>query len=446
MGFIGSLEGLERFVRGRERQILWGLLICGFVLRLVFFLYKYDAIDIGENEKIARALVLKGAYADAFQPNSGPTAHTGPLAPLVVAAAYWLFGVGTQASVTAIAALAIAAEMATLVYVERTAALLRIGVVTRLCATAFIALAPIQLRLEAFEMIAWENPYATLALAAVLYATVRLDKADRPRLGPALALAAVAGLLAVLSPSAGLAAAAMLGLLLLRRYPPLSWPVVVAATIAAFLAISVPWGLRNERVLGSFILTRSSMGISMAISHYEGVLDEKDPRVANVKRFAAIHPHDIHGFGYRKMVEAGGEVAYNRELLAQARQWARLHPSEALRVRVNNVLHFYFPSAWMWDRWASNSPTLRGHLFAFLTAVLTGLALSYLAFNLWRRRWNWLYPATMIIVPVLPYIFAFPLLRYRYVISSLLLFLGVTAIVTLARHVLPSKERLELAT
>jgi hypothetical protein len=55
----------------------------------------------------------------------------------------------------------------------------------------------------------------------------------------------------------------------------------------------------------------------------------------------------------------------------------------------------------------------------------TLLAFLCIAWRLWQRQWRYLYVLGAVVLPALPYVLAQPILRYRYVVAALLIYLAV---------------------
>jgi hypothetical protein len=295
------------------------------------------------------------------------------------------------------------------------------------------ALAPIQLQMESAELPFWEAGYATLVLAVMVYRIIKLDGAVSVKLFPLLAMGAAVALLEILNPAAGLSAAGALGLLLLRRTGWAYRLLVPVATLAFFLLATTPWQIRNQEVMGAPIRLRTSMGYSLAISYYDGAVNPSSLRDANVSRFNAIHPHSLSGPGLRKLKEAGGEVAYSRQLGDEAKRWIRDHPRKAAIIAIRNLKNFYFPPAWFWDRWSDAPIRAISVIRSWMLGTISMLAFGALLALLWKGQARFLYLAVVIAAASAPYVAAFPLLRYRYPISTMLMFLAVTGAAMLLR-------------
>jgi len=407
-----------------ERRLIFVILLTGFALRLAAGLHYTHLVPLPvENQLVAASLAQHHGYADAFRPGSGPTAHTGPLAPLPLAAIYALFGAGTPLAQFVSMAITIACVLASIYVLNACFRELGIEAGARLAAVAFTALMPIQLYLESAELAAWEVGYATVALYGILLAALKLDRRESIPLMAWVGLAAAVAVLVLLSPAPGLGAAGILGLLLLRRE---GWPMrifVAGLTLAIFVAITTPWMLRNERLLGARIRTRTSFAYSFAVGFHDKQLTD-GLREANTSRVIEIAPHHRSGPGYARMKAAGGEVAYTRKLVAETKRWIVNHPLGAAKIALRNLWNYYCPPAWLWDRWSKTPVRPISKIRAFLFALIALAGLVNLFRLLALHQWRFLYPASIAVLPALPYILTYPLLRYRYPVSSLLIFLA----------------------
>ena len=427
------VPGWRRVLSARTvRWLALALIALGIAYRLLWVM-QGDRLEphVAESQRVAVALVTQGEFADAFTPDSGPTAHLGPLSPVIPAIVYAVFGVETPAAefmLSLIAILTVAAGfwIAYLIFGE-----LGVPVIGRLAALAIVSLVPLWTGLEVAEFRAWEAGQATVLLALVILWCLRLDRRqERPGLRTLFAISAVIAFMAVLNPPSALGAAGVFSVLLLRRY---SWwyvPIAGAVTLALFLAMSTPWMLRNKAVFGAAIWTRSSAPLSLAVSNHDGAVDPADPHKAYKDRMRDIHPTSPAGLA--AMQAAGGEVAYAQKLSRETYAWMKAHPWEVLTMRVRNAFEYYFPPEWLWKRFGPGGPATRER--QWIVSVLSMAAFVTLALMLAHRRGRYLYVTAAVLLPVLPYAMGFPTLRYRYLVSSLLIFLALDGLSRLFEH------------
>ncbi|WP_294391430.1 hypothetical protein [uncultured Sphingomonas sp.] len=431
MTILDDAAGRLDLLIGRigERRLALALVLLCVLLRFAAALW-YKGVEplAVENQMVAVALAEHHGYAGAFRPDSGPTAHTGPVAPLLMAAVYAILGVETPAAEVVLDLLGAASIALTFLLAYACFTLLDIGRTSRLLALAFLCVVPMQISLEGREASVWEFGYVGCALFGLLLIILNADLAGRVRVPVLVGIALGVAALEVLSPSAGLASAGALGLLLLRRTRWPMWIAIGGLTLLFYVALTTPWAMRNQRVLGEPIRSRSSFGLSFAIGFYPGQITNPDERAANVDRLVALHPHSQGGPGYALMNRAGGEVAYNRKLAAETQAWVRTHRSEAAFIAARNLQNFFFPPPWLWDRWETGPIRFRTTLRALATSVMALAGLLTLGWVLWARRWRFLYLAAVSILVAAPYIASFALLRYRFPVGVILTFLAFAGV------------------
>lgn len=404
----------------RDGWIVALLIVLAALIRIAWLTTDDLRPERSETHFMAQALAERGEFADAFGPGSGSTAHLAPTTPLITAGVYSLFGVGTPAAMAVLSLQSIAFVCTSFLLAFKAFEALGSPRAGRLAALAIVTLLPLQIALEVRSFRSWEGAIAASLIAGMLLWTLQLDKRQTIPTRTLIGLGLANGAIALINPAAGLASSGMIGVLLLRRVRFTRWPVPVLASIAILAAVSVPWAIHNQRTLGTPILTRASLGISMAISYHDGQFS-KDRETAYRDRFREISP--LRGGKAIAEYKRLGEVEYNRRLEADARSWLAAHPAEARRIQLENLRDFYFPPEWhlksrigaasrgTWPRMA-------------LMWVFSAVGLATLAAMLARRRWHYLYVAAAVLLPCLPYIFIFSLLRYRYIVSSLLIFLA----------------------
>lgn len=413
---------VDRLSRPNESIVVASILALSFVMRLAAAAYYgRGRLPLVENVYVARALAAGQGYADAFAPGSGPTAHTGPLSPLLLALIFRMLGADSFAAFAAVAMLGVAAVTVSFYLAYLCFREIGLPYGQRIAALIVASLFPFQLSLETTDLIVWEAAYATCALLGVLLYVLKRDKAANLSLGEALGVATLIVILVLLSPSCGLAAAGALGILCLRKLRLPAAMLVAGWMVAFFLLATTPWLQRNERLLGAAIRTRSSFALSFAVGFYDGQLT-LPPREANTRRVIALSPHHRGGTGMRLMREAGGEIRYARKLKAETIAWIKRHPAGAAWIAARNAWNFYCPPAWFWDRWFEEPVRLASKLRAAFMAPFSIVAMASLIALAIRRQGPYLYLLAIVILIALPYVMTSALLRYRYPISSLLIF------------------------
>lgn len=403
----------------RGSWVVGALLLAGVAARLLWMMLSDNLAPYAtESHNMAVALATTGRYADAFGPGSGPTAHFAPTTPLISALAYWLFGV-TKTATVLLSVQAIAFVTLGFLVAYRAFGELGMARPARLVALAAVTLLPLQFSQEVREFRSFEAGIAALLIAWLLLEVLRLDRIGTLSNRALVLLGLGVGAIGMINPAAGLAAAGMVGVLFLRRVRWTRWPLAVAATLVVVAAVTVPWTLYNKHNLGVPIMTRSSLGLSLDRIYYDGELTKSRQDAYNDRHWA-ISPDGAPEA--RAAYIRLGDVEYNRRLEMRARAWMAAHPDVVRRMRLENLRDFYFPPAWFLNRFGAGSRAVEVRVALMWAASLFGLLT--LAVMLWRRHWRYLYLLAAVTLPCLPYVMVYPLLRYRYLVSTLLVFLA----------------------
>ena len=404
--------------------------------RLAWMLAGNAATLDTELRNAAMTWARTGWIADAFRPGSGPTAHVGALPPIIPGTIFRIFGIDLFASTIVLTTIGAAVVVATALILSRVFARLGTPAAVRGAAVVLICLIPLHLELEARSLRIYENGYAALLLALALLAVARLDSAAKISMCDFIGLSALAALITALSPTVGMAAIAVLGVLALRR---LDWSRRFAAAAIlgiVLIATSLPWALRNQAVMGEAVWTRGNFGLELAVGTHADAVDPADPAAIYLRRLEEIHPHGSDP-AYAAMHAAGGELAYARTLGSQSWGWIAAHPLAAATIWLRHAREFYFPPLWLWHHTARPDATMPIRMA--IVAIIAALALAGLLEALWRRQWLFLYLVPPVLLLPLPYLLTQPLIRYRYVIASMLVFLAFDCVARLTgrgRHAL----------
>jgi hypothetical protein len=164
--------------------------------------------------------------------------------------------------------------------------------------------------------------------------------------------------------------------------------VLAFLAVAAVLVLSIlaPWAIRNYRVLGSLIWTRSNFGLELQVSNNDTMTADLERNV-RLPGFALLHP--FPGSEERAKVRMAGEVEYQRS-----------------KQRL-----FWLPDMrWPWQ--------------SVFEAALTLLGLCGLAFLFWKRHaFAWVATAVLVAYPAVYYVIQVSP-RYRFPLEPILLLLA----------------------
>jgi hypothetical protein len=375
-----------------------------------------------EAVRMGHSLYQHGDLANPYQTlNTGPSAHTAPGFPVIVAGVYRVFGDG--------AAGAYALKMT-----EASVVLLQIAllpIVMRALGTSLLTglVAALIAVLGVRRVPTWEASYLGLLLmlatlmAARYYAALRGKTASWRVLRTPQSIAWVLGVLwgAILltGPSAGAIWIAwlLLGAWLSRRHgfhyawlPALIVPVLLA----------VPWEWRNYKLFHTVIPFRDSFGLELRISNNPCAKVTLWLNRHGVRCYA--HPNEDLAEA-QKIVQMG-EVAYNQQQMREAVQWIKANPVKAASLWAQRFKLFWFPVA--------------GRQIAMWTIdVVTPLSLLGL-WSLYRnsRAGAILLMSFMVIYPLVYYLIQASE-RYRFPILWVTFGLGAAGLAALVQWIFP---------
>ncbi len=403
------------------------VLLAGLALRLLWLIAGHHlAPVVAEMYEIAQGYARTGVVSDAYHFGSGPTAHAAPLWPLLIGGVYRLFGLHSALSEYVLTALSLLLVAASVLLFERVMARLGTPAWARLAAVAFVALVPLNFELEVELLRTWEQAAAAAIMALFLWLALQLDaRPERPRPLELAGLAALVAPVTMISPAAALGAYGCLGLLALRRRGVLAVPAVTALSLLFVVLLSYPWALRNERVLGEPVWSRSNFGFVFAEGFHAAAVAPADPKRVFIDRMAEIDPFE-RAKGFAALTAAGGEPGYNRYWTARTWAWVGAHRIDAARIAVRHVGEFFLPPQWLWRAYTDDAKLVGGkQALVWGIAILGFLAVAW---GLRRRDQRYWYVLAMLVLPVAPYILAQPVLRYRYLITTLLVFLAADCV------------------
>jgi hypothetical protein len=184
------------------------------------------------------------------------------------------------------------------------------------------------------------------------------------------------------------------------------------------------------RELGAPIFLRDNLGLELALSNHSGAVHPADAHGAYLTRFDEIHPMRMAA---GELEANGGEVAYYHTLSQQVQDWIAAHPWEFLRLCGRRLIEFILPPRWLWSP-MGDVPTRQIGLrqLAVWAGALGGLATLFVMAP--RQR-----PYAYILVAVLGcsliYTVVQPCLRYRYMISTVLVFCAFDGAFRLIAHI-----------
>ncbi len=196
------------------------------------------------------------------------------------------------------------------------------------------------------------------------------QRSHRRTLGWALATGLLIGMTCYVRPSWLLAAPVLaVAIVVLSPDKPLAWAAAVVMTTATLLTL-VPWGLRNQRVTGHFVLTTLWVGPSL----YDGL----NPSATGESDMAFFDRDNLMGQGM-------SEYDVDRHYRAAARNFVVQDPQRAVELALIKLWRFVKP----WP----NAAQFSGLLPALVIAGFTIPVYVLTAWGCWTSRtyaWGWL--------------------------------------------------------
>jgi len=421
-------------------QAPWAIFWVGFALRVVVILVGHTyriRTDQGnfnfgfEAGRIARSLATGQGYANPFNGVSGATAWLPPLYPLLMAAAFKVFGVYTRGAALALMVVdsALSAAIAPAVY-EIAARCFDARRIARRGATYAVPVAvwsawmwavyPAALQYAVHWV--WEMSLTACFFSWAVVVALRLRGVGegqevgrrKKEVGLWFVLGVLWGLIALTNASLMLCLPAMMVWI---AWPEMrAWKLgrrtVVGAvlTCVAFAAVLAPWVMRNVRVMGAPVLTRDNFGVEF----YESTLERNDgfPWGTTVPLWTG----DPEYQQYVRM----GEIAFAKMRGEQAKARIRARPWRTAKWTLDRFLFF----------WDGTPHAANGHLaneflrqvsYCFLSVCgLLGLGLML------RRRVEGagLFALIFLLLP-LPYYLVTVQPRFRHPMEPLIAVLAV---------------------
>jgi len=384
------------------------IFLFGLTVRLLAAFGKGDfkAFVACESVRIAISLASTGAYADAYGPGVGPTAHCAPLHPLFLSLLFRIFGTGAHGQMAMAVAASVASALAFALLPAVAAACdlpQRVGLLAGLAG----ALLPVNFWNQTSG--AFDAPYAAAALTAMLIFVCRIQKTGVINVPWGVVFGLATGLCCLLNPSMLPVLVCWLAILLLKLRPPVRHIISFCSTaLACFLVTIAPWAIRNWLVLGSPVWSRSNFWLEMQVSNNDWLTADEEQNVRTDK-FGWVHPYA--GAAERQKVKQIGEIAYMEQKRQQVLAWISTHKQRFLELTAERFRLFWFPR--LPRRWQS-----------FMEALISLLGIAGLMALFWEQKSiAWYLGAAMVFYP-LPFYLIQVTPRYRLPLEPLLFLCG----------------------
>lgn len=329
-----------------------------------------EGIHLSEMENIARSLALHGTFADPYLLPTGPTAHTAPGYPLLLGLIFLVFGTGVTGEVMNRIASAVVCSIQ-YALLPRVAVALALPRYTGAIAGLLAALAPYKGYVEGGRD-SVDQPYVALALVLLFLHTCAVWN-GKPI--SSLVRGLWWGLAALLSPVLGLVFAVVVAYEIAAMRQILKYRGLVPL-VAAFLAIQVPWVLRNWVEMHAFVPSRSNFGLEFRISNGADSFSLAEDNVSHGV-LARYHP-GLSESEARRVVEQG-EIAYNRAETTETLREIRRDPAHFVSLTVERIVRFWLaPSRRFKTTATATTITLVGLLGLWLLPPGPGVRLTWL--------------------------------------------------------------------
>lgn len=402
----------------RLTTFVW-FFVAAFLIRIAVAWYTGHLTHMVRTEmfEIARSIAAAGEFGNPYAGLTGPTAHSTPPFPLLLAAIIATLKTAdlVQPAISLLACAASALRCALVPLFVQDAGLGRGAVIgSGVLSTLYIG------ALQTEVGGALDGPYVAMSLLAILWMSLRLWRTASWIGTTPWTFFALCGFSTLLNPQvlpviAGIVAAAFIASPAPWRKRLIAQSGLLAATIFVFL---LPWGIRNSRELGSFILTRSNLGLELWLSN------GPDRTYDLPGNYGRLHP--TANTKERARVSLLGEVAYNSEKLNEASGWIRENPTDFARLTLRRAFAWWFPPG----HWALSS----------VKWFLSLLALGGLVILWTRHRLSAaLFAATWLTFPTLYYAIQWTS-RMRYPMDWQLLVSAAVALHFLATRWLPQVQ------
>lgn len=167
------------------------------------------------------------------------------------------------------------------------------------------------------------------------------------------------------------------------------------------LLFTLPWAVRNEKVMGKAIFTRSNLGLELWLSNQDHISADflENTRSGLLYR---LHPHNSRAM--RATLVRMGEVPHHEWRMRQATAWIRDNPARFLALTAERAWLFWMPRMMRWQQ----------------SAVARALSLAGLVGLVWwwrSRQWEALPYIVLFCTFPLTYYLVYSYARYRYPIE-----------------------------
>ena len=339
-GNIQHLGRATKLIRHMFREPFYaGLAIFAIscAIRVAFVLHTPLELAMGEPRHIAIALLDHRGFSNPFQCSSGPTAHSNPFLPVLIAGVYSVFGTGGQGELARclICAAVLSLCYALLPWIARR---LDLPVAAGAIGGLICALFPFKRTSETVSF--FDEPFVALALLLLSVYSYKLLKKAKLQWRDAVSYGLVWGIAFYVG--AGLFPVFIATLLMLLAAPNTqakpARAIQLGASLVVALLVTVPWTLRNYHELHTIAFMRDNLGLELFVANSDGA----GPSLKENLRTG--HHNIVHPL--LNPVECAtvgrlGEGEYNRTKLNAATRWIEEHPLSFGKLTVERGFYFW---------------------------------------------------------------------------------------------------------
>ena len=332
-----------KFRLGRAATSLLLILAVAFGLRLTYLWHETSVIPhqalqavpfLYEPGDIAYSLATGKGFSSPFRLETGPTAWTTPLYPLLVASVFEVFGTFTYQAFIAAVVINILFSALTCVpifYAGRCIGGWGVGAV----AAWLWAIFPNAIVIP-FQWI-WDTSLAGLFAAALVWATLVVADSRRLRDWSLYGVLWGGALMTNATLLAGLPF--MLGWMAFRRrrHADVRWFAQTVLSALVIVLCCLPWTIRNAVVFHSFIPLRSPLWLQLWLGNNDQYRDAFP---------GWLHPIDsvLERAKYVRM----GELAYMQEKKRETLNWVKAHPGRAAELSMQRLVGTWLGTPHPW--------------------------------------------------------------------------------------------------
>lgn len=392
----------------------FSLFAVGLAVRILFVqaLGLDDEPYRGEVQRMAWTLATKGYLGDPYPIPTGPSAHSPPVYPLMVAPVYAAF---EEADSADRALLFLNSALASLGFSLLPMIAPCFGMSWRIGLVAGLTGALLPFHLLA-EVRGGEAPLSALAIMGLLVLGRTLPMARRRNL---VYLGVACGVVVLVNPAFLPSAVCLTWLWTSGASACTRLLQVGVVGLAAGLTL-LPWTVRNCLALGTLVPVRSNFGIEFRMSNHD--LAHAD-MVNNFTVPESRRCHPSLDSGAAAAVAEQGEAAYNRRLLSESLDWVQSRPLHFIRLTARRIGNFWFPPTPEPLRGVALGLLAAAGWIGLLWGLRRGLAGATAQVTVWVT-----FPAVYYLVQSAP--------RYRYPVTWAFLLYATWATAQLVRRLL----------